>query len=99
MKKIAENGQLWQKLRMYMQMALQMAQQLDPMMAQTIAMDITRTLGGTPMAAPAGGDAPKLVQSNNVTGLQNKEHALVANARERAASTGMPGGSAANKEG
>jgi hypothetical protein len=99
MQKIAENGQLWQKLQMYMQMALQMAQQLDPMMAQTIAMDITRTLGGTPMAAPAGGDAPKLVQSNNVTGLQNKEHALVENARERAASTGMPGGSAANKEG
>ena len=99
MQKIAENGQLWQKLQMYMQMALQMAQQLDPMMAQTIAMDITKTLGGTPMAAPAGGDAPKLVQSNNVTGLQNKEHALVANARERAASTGMPGGGAANKEG
>jgi hypothetical protein len=97
--KIAENGQLWQKLQMYMQMALQMAQQLDPMMAQTIAMDITKTLGGMPMAAPAGGAAPKLVQSNNVTGLQNKEHALVANARERAASTGMPGGSAANKEG
>jgi hypothetical protein len=99
MQMVAQKAQLWQKLQQYMKMALQMAQQLDPMMAQTIAMDITRTLGGMPMAAPAGAADPKLIQSNNVTGLQNKEHALVANARERAASTGMPGGSAANKEG
>lgn len=92
MQKIAENAQLWQKLQMYMQMALNFAQQLDPMMAQTIAMDITRTLGAAPMAASADGKAPKLVQSDNITGLQKKEHAVVANARERADNAGTPGG-------
>jgi hypothetical protein len=98
MQKIAENAQLWQKLQMYMQMALTFAQQLDPMMAQTIAMDITKTLGAAPMAGPADTKAPQLVQADNITGLQKKEHAVVANARERAGSAGTPGGSM-NKEG
>jgi hypothetical protein len=98
MQKIAENAQLWQKLQMYMQMALTFAQQLDPMMAQTIAMDITKTLGAAPMAGPADGKAPQLVQADNITGLQKKEHAVVANARERAGNAGTPGGSM-NKEG
>ena len=98
MQRIAEQAQLWQKLQQYMQLALTMAQQLDPMLAQTIAMDITQTLGGAPMAAPTGGEAPKLLQSDNITGLQKKEHAVVANAREKAANAGMPGGDAVKKE-
>ena len=98
MQKISKNGMLWQKLQMYMQMALQMAQVVNPMQAQAIAMDITQTLGNAAPVMAAGGASPKLVQSDNVTGMQQKEHALVTKARERAASASMPGGSAVKKE-
>ena len=98
MQKISKNGLLWQKLQMYMQMALQMAQVLNPMQAQTIAMDITQTLGNVAPVMAAGGASPKLVQSDNVTGMHPKEHALLSNARERAASASMPRGCAVTKE-
>ena len=100
MQKISKNGLLIQKLQMYMQLALTMAQVLDPMRAQTIAMDMAQTFGTQAPAATSGGnEAPKLMQSDNVTGIPQKEHAMVSKARERAANASMPGGGAVKKEG
>lgn len=81
MQKISQNGMLWQKLQQYMQMALSMAQQIDPMMAQTIAMDITQTLGqGALVVGGAVGS-----QNNQIAGDGKKEDTRTGNARARAA--------------
>ena len=99
LQKISRNGLLLQKLQQYMQLALGMAQTINPQMAQSIAMDISATLGNMPAAAGPGGADPKLFQSDNVTGIPKKEHAVVTNARERASNASQPGGSAVKKEG
>jgi hypothetical protein len=91
MQKIAQNGMMWQKLQQYMQLALGMAQMIDPMQAQLIAQDITQTLGNVPMQAAMAGK-PKLVQSDNISGLPKAEHGLVTNARERAGNASQPDG-------
>lgn len=93
LQKISKNGLLWQKLQMYMKMALQMAQVLDPMQAQAIAMDISHTLGSMPgMAAAAGNGQVQLTQSDNISGVPQKEHALVTKARARAGNASQPDG-------
>ena len=92
LQKISKNGMLLQKLQQYMQMALQMAQIVNPMQAQLIAQDITQTLGGMPGLPAAGGSAPALVQSDNISGLPKKEHGTVSNARERANNAAQPDG-------
>jgi hypothetical protein len=91
LQKIAKNGMMWQKLQQYMQLALGMAQMIDPMQAQLIAQDITQTLGNVPMQAAMTGK-PKLVQSDNISGLPKAEHGLVTNARERAGNASQPDG-------
>ena len=91
LQKIAQNGMMWQKLQQYMQLALQLAQMVDPMQAQAIAMDITQTMGNAPMQAAMTGK-PKLVQSDNISGLPKKEHGVVTNARERAGNATQPDG-------
>ena len=92
LRKIRQNGMLWQKLQMYMQLALQMAQMVNPGQAQAIAMDITNTLGSMPGIPAGGGEAAKLVQSDPVSGLPKKEHALVSNARAKAGNASQPDG-------
>lgn len=91
LQKIAKNGMMWQKLQQYMQLALSMAKMIDPMQAQLIAQDITQTLGNAPMQAAMTGK-PKLVQSDNISGLPKAEHGLVTNARERAGNASQPDG-------
>ena len=99
MQDIRQNAMLVQKLQQYMQMSLSMAQIMDPAAAQSIAMDISQTLGKMPGIPAMAGAAPKLVQSDNIRGIQKEEPAVVANARERSANASQPGGNVAHKEG
>lgn len=97
LQKISKNGLLWQKLQQYMQMALSMAQAINPQMAQSIAMDISATLGSVPMV---NASAPtKVFQSDNVSGIGRNEPTQVANARERSSNASQPdGGKSVSKE-
>ena len=92
MQRVAKNGTMFQKLVQYMQMALAFAQKSDPMLAQQIMMDLQSITGGS--IPTMGGVAPKLVQSDNVEGVPEKEHGIVTNARERARNVSQPGGGA-----
>ena len=96
MQKVAQNGTMFQKLVQYMQMAFMMAQQADPMLAQQIAQDLAMTTGG---AMPnMGGGAPKMMESDNISGMKQKEHGIVANARERSQNAAQPDGGKVVKE-
>ena len=90
--KVAQNGTMFQKLVQYMQMAFMFAQSVDPMMAQQIAQDMAMTTGGAMGGVMMGGAAPNLPESDNISGMQKKEHGLVANARSRAAEASQPHG-------
>ena len=83
-------GTMFQKLQQYMQMAMMYASQVDPMMAQRIAMDMQATGAGVPMAAASG--SVRMPESDNVAGIKPKEHGIVSNARERAAGASQPDG-------
>ena len=89
MQKVSRNGTLMQKLMQYMQTAFMLAQQVDPMMAQSIAQDMMAVTGG---AAPMASAAPQLVESDNIAGISQKEPAVVSNARERSGNATQPGG-------
>ena len=98
MQKVAQNGTMYQKLMQYMQIALTLAQVADPESADMIAQDITQTLGGKPVPAAAGGNT-KMLQGDNVSGLDKKEHGIVENARSRSNAASQPdGGNVVAKE-
>lgn len=80
MQKISRNGLLLQKLQQYMQIALSMAQQLDPIMAQRISMDITQTMGQGALVV-SGSVGP---QNNQIANDGKKEDTRTENARARA---------------
>ena len=89
MQKISQMGTMYQKLTQYMQLALNLAQATDPMLAESIAQDVVATIGGG--AAPAmGGAAPSIVQSDNIGGIPEKEHAIVRNARQQSNEASQP---------
>ena len=81
MQKVSQNGTMYQKLLQYMQLALALAQRYEPEAAEQIARDVTVTMAG---GTGGGGAAPKLTQSDNISGLKKEEPAVVKNARERA---------------
>ena len=93
MQKISRNANCMEKLMQYMQWALQMASQIQPRAAEMIAQDIMQTFGGGAggMAAMGGKD-PKLVEADNVSGLEKKEHGIVENARDRSNAASQPDG-------
>ncbi len=98
MQKVAKNGGLFQKLVQYMQIALSLAQVAQPEMVEAIMQDMAQTMNGGG-AVPMGGGMPKLLQSNNISGIERKEPAIVANARERAGNAAQPdGGKVIGKE-
>ena len=98
MQKVAKNGGLFRKLMQYMQMALTFAQVTQPEMVEAIMQDMAQTMNGGG-AVPMGGGMPKLLQSDNIAGIGNKEPAIVANARERAGNAAQPdGGKVIGKE-
>lgn len=99
MQKVAQNGNMFQKLQQYMQIALTLAKAVDPSTYEMIAMDIQQTMGGVG-AAPAGGGNAQMFQSDNIAGIGKKEPGIVENARSRANEAAQPdGGKVIAKEG
>lgn len=100
MQDIQQNAVMVQKLHQYMRMALGMAHAMgNAPAAQSIVADINQTLGKMPGSPAVSGSAPKLVQSDNISGIKKDEPAIVANARERAANASQPGSEVVPKEG
>ena len=93
MQKISKNANCMGKLLQYMQMALQMASTIQPQAAEMIAQDIMQTFGGGGGGmASMGGKDPKLMQADNVSGGEKKEHGIVENARSRSNAASQPDG-------
>lgn len=91
MQKIAKNGNMFQKLLQYMQMALTFAQMAQPDMVETIAQDIMQTMNGGG-AIPVAGGNPQMMQSDHIAGLRNREPAIVQNAKNRTSNASQPSG-------
>ena len=90
MQKISQMGTMQQKLLQYMQLALQLAAATNPMLAQQIAQDVIQTNGGAVPSMGMGGAAPHLTQTNNISGTPQKEHSVVANARQQSNDAAQP---------
>lgn len=91
MQKVARNGTMHDKLVQYMQMTLMLAQKAAPEMVDQIAQDIMMTMGGEANVSVGGGKIT-LPESDNVAGAQQKEHGIVANAREKSQNAAQPDG-------
>ena len=91
MQKIAKNGNMFQKLLQYMQMALTFAQMAQPDMVEVIAQDIMQTMNGGG-AIPVAGGNPQMIQSDHIAGLRNREPAIVQNAKNRTSNASQPSG-------
>ena len=91
MQKVSQLGTMYDKLMQYMQLAFMLSQAAAPQYTQQIAMDM-QTMGG---AAPQmGGEAPQMMESDNISGVPQKEHSVVRNARAQAQNVSQPGGGA-----
>lgn len=89
MQKIAQMGTMHEKLMSYMQMALQMAQMTgDAMLTEQIAQDIIVSNGGTAPSNTTG--LTQMLTANNISGIQEKEHSVVANARQKSNNASQP---------
>ena len=97
MQKVAQNGTMFQKLVQYMQLSLMLAQKAAPEMVPGLSQAVMQTMGVT--GAAAVGSPVQLVQSDNIAGIGNQEPAIVANAREKAATVAQPQQAVAEKEG
>ena len=89
MQKISQMGTMFQKLVQYMQLAFQLASVQDPMLAQQIAQDMAQ-IGGGAMPMGMGGAAPQIQLSNNISGTPQKEHSVVAKARQQSNDAAQP---------
>lgn len=90
MQKISQMGTMYQKLMQYMQIAYSFAMTSDPMMAQQIAMDMMQVTGGQAPAMGIGAPAPHITETDNISGNQQKEHAVVAKARQQSNDAAQP---------
>ena len=89
MQKISQMGTMHQKLVQYMQLALSFAQRYEPQMAQVIANDVIQSNGGTvPMGMSA--EVPHMTQTDNISGVQDKEHSVVSKARQKSNDAAQP---------
>ena len=84
---VSQNGNLFQKLVFYMQLAASMA---DPQMQQEIMQEFA-TLTGSQMPA-VGGQGAALTQAKAVSSEGSQEHGVVRNARERSQNASQPDG-------
>lgn len=96
MQKVAQNGTMFQKLVQYMQLSLMLAQKAAPEMVPGLSQAVMQTMG---MTGAATGAPVQMVQSDNIAGIGKQEPAIVANAREKAATAAQPQQAAAEKEG
>ena len=91
LQKVSQMGTMHQKLVQYMQLALSYAQMVDPQNAERIAQDVMMTMGGAQQSGMLRGAEPvKLPESDNVAGIKQNEHGIVANARSRANEASQP---------
>ena len=90
MQKVSKNGTIFDKLMMYMQLSLTLAEKAAPEYIEQISADMMQT--GGQAGVLTGAPAPQIAESDNVDGVEKKEHALVANAREKAANAAQPDG-------
>lgn len=91
LQKVSQMGTMHQKLVQYMQLALSYAQTVDPQNAERIAQDVMMTMGGAQQSGMMMGAAPvNLPESDNVAGIKQNEHGIVANARSRANEASQP---------
>ena len=91
LQKVSQMGTMHQKLVQYMQLALSYAQMVDPQNAERIAQDVMMTMGGAQQSGMLMGAEPvKLPESDNVAGIKQNEHGIVANARSRANEASQP---------
>lgn len=81
-KKVAQNGTMFDKLTQYMNMALAFAQESHPEMVQGLAQDIAQTVGTAPTSAPSlGGEVNE--DAIRMEDPMGKESVITRNARER----------------
>lgn len=90
MQKISQMGTMHQKLIQYMQLALGLAQKYDPMLAQQIAQDVIQSNGGAAGSMGMGGVSPQIALSDNISGTPEKEHSVVAKARQQSNEASQP---------
>ena len=91
MQKISQMGTMFQKLTQYMQTALSLAKLVDPGLAEAIAQDIVMSNGGaSAMPSGMGGAMPHISEISNISGANKKEHAVVANARQKSNDAAQP---------
>ena len=90
MQKISQMGTMHQKLLQYMQIALSLAQATNPVLAQQIAQDVIATNGGAAAPMGMGGVSPKIALSDNIGGTPEKEHSVVAKARQQSNEASQP---------
>lgn len=91
MQKVSQLGTMYDKLMQYMQLSFMLAQAAAPQYIEQIAMDMQSMGGAMPqMGAPT----PQMMESDNITGIPQKEHGVVRNAREKAQNASQPGGGA-----
>ena len=88
MQKVARNGNMFQKLVQYMQLAIGLAQMARPDMVPGLSQDIMATMGGA--GAMTGGGAGSMFQGDHMSGAGKKENAIVENARENANNSSQP---------
>lgn len=98
MQRISQNGTMFQKLVQYMQLALMLAQTSAPQYVEQIGQELTMLTGGAGMPSMGGGAAPKMMESDNIAGIPQKEHGIVRNAREKSQNASQPNTSAPVKE-
>lgn len=97
MQKVAQNGTIQEKLMQYMKLALLLAQSVRPDIAEGISADIVQSLGGQPDMGTTG-EAPQVMESDNIAGLGKSEPTIVQNARARSGETAQPDGGRVTKE-
>ena len=89
MRKIAQNGTMFQKLQALMQQAVMMAQQLDKLQGSNLTAQVMATLQGGTAPMPTGG-SPNAEDNRALGGEENGETKQTRKARERVAESTSP---------
>lgn len=88
-RKISQNGTLYEQLKTMQQQLMQMAQIVDAQNGTTIGSQMAASFsGGVPVASVGAGDGE--LKSNSLGESRANEHATAENAREKAASAAEP---------
>ena len=96
MSRVQKLGGMMQLLQQVLPIAIQAVAQVNPMMAQQLMMQAQQFgIGGPAMGAATGAPVAsaqpaKLPESDNITGIEKKEHGIVENARERSLNASQP---------